>query len=251
MPARNAQSLVDFARQQVGIFDNTRLRDGFADDLGEADFDILSHLNAYYRSQIPAGFVKCWFQRSLTQNVATYTFDSAIGSITTVLYFDATISGVPIEKTQITSLLSDAYPYDYGFSNPLYGPLNQPTAGVWAFPRKWYADPPRTFNLWPPPTASGAYVRLLAESEPSDLVLTTDIPIDLFNGLHDELAFGAAAALCNAMATGADAQTLLAKVPYLLSRAAKLETHLQDLAQHRGENEHRQVRPNVWVRGRR
>lgn len=233
MSARNAQQLVDSVRAQVGVYDNTLLRDGFDnDDLGEADHAILKHLNIYLRALIPTGYVKCTFTQVLTPSLSTYTIDSEIGNIESVVYFDTFKSGVPLKQTDATSL-------DRKFQMWRSVP-----AGV---PRDWYANPPRTFGLYPAPSVSGAYVQVVAETTADDLVDQTDVPVDLFNGYHDEVGFGTALQICMAMSAdlikqmGAEAFAI--KMKYLTGRDERLQSWVQQLAQQRGQNETKQITP--------
>lgn len=230
---RTAQQLVDLTRQYVGIFDKTRLRDGFADlDEGEADFQILTHLNAYYRSLIPTGFVQCTFQQSLLVGSGVYNLDMDIGTIVGVVYFDPTVSGgYPLKNTQVSTL------------DGVYG-----QRGWRAFPagkpQQWLMQTPRIFTITPPPLNSGAYVEIQAESPPADLVSATDVPIDLFTGYHDELAYGAASSVLNSIGD----ELSMAKLPFVLAKTKRLELWVQELAQSRNQVTERQIQPLSYRR---
>lgn len=234
MAARTCEELVNLTRERIGVWDRSALRDGFdADDLGTADHAIRPHLSAYYRSLIPTGFVKCEFSQSVVAGSGEYTLDSRIG---TVIW--ATFSGVPLAKRRGTEL--DAM-----------------TRGRWrtrapGVPRVYTNDLPRQIRLVPPPLlsdASGvASLVLLAETEPGELVGRGDVPLDLFNGYHDELAAGAGVRVLTAMLGDprlpADLRAAVpAKVELLRPDARRLEEWVQALAQAREEGEVRQMRP--------
>ncbi len=238
MPTRTAKDLVALTRRYVGEYDRKKLRDGFTVDEGEADHAILPLLNAFYRSLIPTGFVKCRFKQLLTVNKSEYPLDPQIGLVLTTVYFDplhsSYKSGLPLDKTRVTSLDGEA-----GRGVPAW---RRARAGV---PREWYNDPPRIIGLSPAPSVAGSYIELLAETDPKDLLVEADVPDNLFVGFADELCAGAAVDVLNAL--GGEANS--ARASYLAPRAARLRRDVQELAQQRDQNEAFAVRPFERRRG--
>lgn len=174
MAGKTAEYLVNRIRSRVGMYDRTKLRDGFSKDAGMADRDILSFLNDAINELLGTGYHKCRFSVPVVADQAEYPLDEGIGQVLV-----ATYAGVVLTKTRLTTLYRN----------------NQGPIDATGTPTHWYNDIPDVFGLNPIPDTSDTTsnsLEMIAESLAQELTTESDIPDRLPAVFHPRLVDGPA-----------------------------------------------------------
>lgn len=226
MGGQTAKYIVDRIRSRVGMFDRTKLRDGFSTDDGQADIDILSFLNDGINELLMTGYHKCRFSLPVVSGTAEYAFDAGIAEV-----LIATYQGVELEKTRLTTL---------------YRNQNLPLTAS-GKPTKWYNDIPDTIGLYPTPDTTDTgenSLEIIAESLATTLALPTDVPDRLPAVFHPRLMYGPAYQILLALG-GSDPSTM-AKIENYQQKWGKLTLDVEAMANNRQQDEVYQMAPDEY-----
>lgn len=235
MASRTAQYMCDRVRFHTGLYDRSILRDGFDEDEGQADRDILSALNDALRLAHMTGQFVCEFRIEVTEDQSIYPKQEDMGLIKSICYQE-----VPLTHNSIQAM--------EGFSRRTW--RSQATGT----PTEYFLDIPDYIGLFPTPDTTddtgSPSLLVLAEVVAEDLVDPTDTPSRMPSGFHEGLVYCASILVCNSFGGMQD------KIQNLQPYMDKYMLALQSNAQHGEFAETGQIIPHNYrkdsgVRGRR
>lgn len=208
--ARDAKWLVDRTRFHVGEYDTGLLRDGFDADRGQADRAILPAINEAITDLILLGQYKCRFNLSVESGVSEYRLDAGIGTVRR-----ATISGMPMKKTRMTTL--DRFRPGWGTPEWQNAYGYNPGDPIGSEQFEYYNDIPDVIGifptpLWTDPTGTGS-VEFIAQALADDLTEEGNVPQRLPSMYHDYLPLGAACKILASMGRPQDMEKLAVLEP--------------------------------------
>lgn len=205
MAEETAQSIVNTARDLVGVHDKSKLRDGFSTDDLQADVSILHWVKEGLKDLLDTGYAKCYMSLALDKatsddNPQEYKLSP---EITEVLEIRRGSDDGELIKTTIGELNRD-YP---GWRSANQGTVTH-----------WWANGD-VIGFYPMPDDDTETAVLFVDIMPTALSAATDTPDKLPSVHHTTPAYYAAAMICSILLPelakgGGDAvvQSLSAKV---------------------------------------
>jgi len=241
---RTALELCELVRSDTGIYDRSRLRNGFSADEGKADRAILPLLNEGLAIALGTGYAKCRLLQPTEADEREYPINYRQGSVTYVAWRGK------ILPTKRIGEIKSLYP-DF---------LTQSSAPQ---PMYYYSDIPDKIGLFPAPNVTDVIsdppedtddppsLEILAEVAQPDLVVETDTPSRLIVKFHDRCRYYASWRICVAMlgADGIDTEAFTFKATDAAAQWKSFLSDLQAWAQAPEEGTVAQVRPDLQIGG--